>query len=190
MTEQHGSIPVMKALVLVSSVLATAVLLVSCGESSEAEPEKVSAKIKHPVRVSEAPPIASTQRIEEDETVASSERRYTREGGKGGFNREEWQNMTEEERAERRRQRIAEIDTNGDGNLGKDEVPERMWEFIGRADTNGDDMVSESERTEFRAQMEAERAVRELTGEGGGDRFGRRGKGGGGFKGGGGKGSD
>ena len=44
-------------------------------------------------------------------------------------------------------------------------MPERMWEFMKRGDTNGDDMLSESERNVMRAQREAERAERELSGE-------------------------
>ena len=86
-------------------------------------------------------------------------------GGKGG--RPDWRNMTEEERAERRRQFMKEMDKNGDGNLGKDEVPERVWSFLSRADKNGDDQLSEQERTEFRAEMQAQREMRELSGEGG-----------------------
>ncbi len=90
-------------------------------------------------------------------------------GGPGGMSREDWRNMSEEERAQRRQEFFASIDTNGDGNLGKDEIPERMWEFMKRGDTNGDDMLSESERDVMRAQFEAERAERALSG----DSFGR-----------------
>ncbi len=111
-------------------------------------------------------------------------------GGPGGMSREEWQNMSEEERAKRRQEFFAQIDTNGDGNIGKDEVPERAWEFMKRGDTNGDNMLSEAERNEMRAQRETERAERELSGEspfggrpgggrGPGGGFGGRGEGGG-----------
>ena len=86
-------------------------------------------------------------------------------GGPGGMSREDWRNMSDEERTRRREEFFASIDTNGDGNLGKDEMPERMWEFMKRGDTNGDDMLSESERNVMRAQREAERAERELSGE-------------------------
>ncbi len=91
--------------------------------------------------------------------------RFGGKGGKGGKGGEDWRNMSEEERAERRREFIAEMDTNGDGNLAKGEVPERMWEFMGAADQNGDDMISETERNQFRAEREAERTMRELNGE-------------------------
>ena len=102
--------------------------------------------------------------------------------GKGKGGRPDWRNMSEEEREERRRQFFAEIDKNGDGNLGKDELPERMWEFMSRADKNGDDMLDEAERNEFRAEMRAQREMRELSGEGGD--FRRGGPGGKGGKGG------
>ncbi|MDF1814719.1 MAG: YceI family protein [Verrucomicrobiales bacterium] len=93
-------------------------------------------------------------------------------GGKGG--KGDWRNMSEEEREERRKQFIAEIDKNNDGQLGKDEMPERMWNFMGRADKDGDDKLSEQERSDFRAQMAAERELREITGEGGSGFPGRR----------------
>lgn len=89
---------------------------------------------------------------------------------RGGPGRPDWRNMSPEEREEARRKFIASIDKNKDGKLGKDEVPERMWEFISRADKNGDDMVSEEEGKDYRAEREAERAVRELLGEDAPDR--------------------
>jgi len=89
---------------------------------------------------------------------------------RGGPGRPDWRNMSPEEREEARRTFIASIDKNKDGNLGKDEVPERMWTFISRADKNGDDMVSEAEGKDYRAEREAERAVRELLGEDAPDR--------------------
>jgi len=89
---------------------------------------------------------------------------------RGGPGRPDWRNMSPEEREEARKNFIASIDKNKDGNLGKDEVSERMWSFISRADKNGDDMVSEAEGKDHRAEREAERAVRELLGEDAPDR--------------------
>lgn len=104
-----------------------------------------------------------------------------RRGGPGGpGGRPDWGNMTSEEREEARRQFIARIDKNGDGNLSKDEMPEGMWNFMKRADKNGDDMVTKDEGQEFRAEMEAQRAIRELLGEDGPSFGGRPGGGPGG----------
>ena len=103
-------------------------------------------------------------------------------GGKGGKGwgkgkGEDWRNMSEEERAQKRKEMVVEMDKNKDGQLGKDEAPERLWNFLSRADKNGDDKLSEQERSDFRTEMRAERELRELTGEGGG-RGGKGGKGG------------
>ena len=136
------------------------------------------------------------------ETIEMTENTNIRGGGRGkgkggkgmkgfgkGQSRVDWRNMSEEERAERRRQFMDEMDKNKDGNLGKDEVPERMWSFMGRADKDGNDQISPKEREEFRAEMQAQREVRELTGEsmrpGGGGRGPRDGGGGGDRRGGG-----
>lgn len=123
----------------------------------------------------------------QDTTVSEEETRRGLKGkgagakGKGRrMSREEWENLSEEERQERRRQRVAEMDTNQDGNLGRDEVPEQAWQFIGRADTNGDEMISPEERDAFRVQMQAEREMRELSGEGPPAGFGGKGRKGGG----------
>lgn len=120
----------------------------------------------------------------QDTTVSGEEERRSMKakgfGGKGRrMNREEWENMSEEERQERRRQRFAEMDTNKDGNLGRDELPEQAWQFVGRADTNGDEMLSPEEREAFRVQMQAERELRELSGEGPPRGFGGKGRKGG-----------
>ena len=84
----------------------------------------------------------------------------------------EWDNMSDEEREARiaemraeREKRIQEMDTNNDGALGKDEVDERMWSFISQADKNGDNKVTTEERDEARAEREADRLMRELSGE-------------------------
>lgn len=121
----------------------------------------------------------------QDTTVSGEEERRSMKGkgfgGKGRrMSREEWENMSEEEREERRRQRFAEMDTNKDGNLGRDELPEQAWQFVGRADTNGDEMLSPEEREAFRAQMQVERELRELSGEGPPPGFGGKGRQGGG----------
>lgn len=104
-----------------------------------------------------------------DATEPADERGQRRtDRGAGGQRRGsvDWRNMTEEERAERRRQFVAEIDKNKDGILAKSEMSERMWSFMGRADKNGDEMLSETEREEYRAERAAERELRELSGEG------------------------
>lgn len=118
-----------------------------------------------------------------DKTEPAPSEEGRRERGKGDFGKgkgrgkgEDWRNMSEEERAERRRQFMEEMDKNKDGQLGKDEVPERMWNFMGRADKDGDDRVSREEGEAFRAEMRAQMELRELTGEGG---FPGRGPGGG-----------
>ncbi len=155
--------------------------LMICSSCSESPEEETAAP---------KPTIAAPKKIvkENDDlnVVPASENDRSQRGGRGDWDnmseeekekrreewqkrREEWENMSEEERnearEERRREFMAEVDKNGDGILGKDELPERMWEFMSRADKDGDNQITEAERTEFRAEMEAERALRELNGE-------------------------
>lgn len=153
---------------------ALAIGLSGCKETPEEEKEETAAPEVDPktefVLETKSAEVQPTETEEPEVAASRSEPRPEFNREEFERRREEWRNMSEEERAEARRQRIAEIDTNGDGNISKSEAPEQMWEFISRADTNGDDMISEQERTDFRAQMEAERTLRELSGEGGDDR--------------------
>ncbi|MDA7597842.1 hypothetical protein N8813_02830, partial [bacterium] len=196
------------------AVVPFVLILSSCKEGppeETAEKPTIQAPKKIVKETPDEPVVAETDSREDDRDKRRQEWENMSDEDKAARKaewdkrREEWENMSEEDREkardERRKQFMAEVDKNGDGNLGKDELPERMWEFMSKADKDGDNQITEVERTEFRAEMEAERAIRELSGEesprrgfgppgGGGDRRGKGGFGGGkgGRDGGGGKG--
>ena len=190
------------------AVVPFVLILSSCKEEPPEEPAE-KPTIQAPKKVvregATEPVVAETDSREDDRDKRRQEWENMSDEDKAAKKaewekrREEWENMSEEDREkareERRKQFMAEVDKNGDGNLGKDELPERMWEFMSKADKDGDNQITEVERTEFRAEMEAERAIRELSGEesprrGFGPPGGGKGKGGrdGGGKGGGDKG--
>ncbi len=162
-------------LVLFPLLLCT-LLFVGCTDEPEPEPEEQKPAVtKAPKPAPKPSPFSDDDKESEEAPRERPDFENMTEGERQAYRdkrREEWDNMSDEEREARiaemraeREKRIQEMDTNNDGALGKDEVDERMWSFISQADKNGDNKVTTEERDEARAEREADRLMRELSGE-------------------------